>query len=875
MPLETITFTIGGANPQTKTAQVSVDPNTGVGTTSLSYTGTNGGTDIIQATMLASNGVSYVSNQTQVNWQATNGTLAVTPVTTLFYQGGRIYGDGGLTTPLGASHTGGTSLVYNQVSNGVPIVGFVSPDGNSGGYQLHPTAQIGQNAAGQFTSLISFSEALNGYNGNYQGSFVVAAAGNYTFYVLADDSWIMWINGATRVGGAFSGSAPPSPKAPSMSLMGYRLTGAAPVQLSDYVYVNFPAPGIYPFEMGHGEVSNQNGHSYLVCTYTPGLAQVPSQAGVTYGQDIRPVGSIATAPPVGATPTGVLQLTPTGGAGNLKISGNTITLNLNVVGVPYATKPYVPLLEGTLGKLYVYNDPSNPVFTFPTYNGNNVDKPSAAGSVFKLAGDNSSYQGRLGVSYDGSNFLLSYNGSSFDSHVDSTQLTVQDGDVAWFNSVTKSYDVFSPTATGGGDIYPIEVDYMVMPSVSSVTPSATAANGASAQFVVTLNKPMSPQQQGAKNTGNTVHANASMTGGATVTNVAGNIDANGWLTGWTITATMPTLTTNATSAITLTVSGTLTYLSGDTFTTGTVSYLNGQVGTVTLVGQTFIAPVPYSFSVSPKSGAAPNYAVSGNIALDAIVYTNTTSVPTITFVARSTGTTSQFTLGIGAPGTVTSGIVNGQTVYFHPAQLSAFDSSALDVSPGDQIGYIAVDSVSGLSVTYWDSSTYSNNAGVGGGGGGCPALEMFVQEDLQVEQAMVGTLLDCLEDNLTDINQYPIEWNSWSEEECIHFIAENGAEVIVSVSTPVLTREALEMAAQGVVPGELIPNHANTIPAGYHVLTDVGNGVEWSMLTDTMNIGVRKVARLYVGGRNFAAGVDAKKRIFTHNNVAAPVDNVK
>jgi hypothetical protein len=874
MPVETITFTIGGANPQTRTVQVTVDPITGVGSTSLTYGGTNGGTDVISAALHSVNGQSFSSNSTQVNWQATNGAIGVSPVTSVFYQGGQVYGDQGLVTIIGGPHTGGTSVVYNQVTNGTPITGFVSPDGNTGAYQLHPTALIGQNAAGQFTSLMSFSETFGAYNGNYQGSFVVSAAGTYTFYFLVDDSWIMWINGATRISGAFSGSTPPAPKAAGMSLMGYRLTGAAPIELSDYVVVSFPAPGVYPFEIGHGEKSNQNGHSYLVCTYTPGNGQAPTQPGVTYGQDIRPVSALVTVPPAGATPTGVLRLTPTGGSTNLKMVGDTITLNLNVSGITYATKPYIPILEGTQGKLYIYNDPTNPTFTFPTYNAQPIDKTTAAAQVFKVSGNNSSYQGRIGVSYDGSNFLLSYNGAALDAHVDKTQLTLQDNDVAWFNSVTKTYDLFVPSTSGGGDMYPIEVDYMVVPTVASLTPSSLPANGASQQFVVALNKPMSPQQQGAKNTGNTVHAAASMTGGATVTNVTPNIDGDGWLTGWTITATLPALSTNTTAALSMTVNGTLTYLSNDIFVTNTVTYITGQVGTITLVGQTFLPPVAYSFNLTPKTGAAPNYVTSANVTITGVVYTTTPDTVAMNFIGRPSGTSNQFTLGAGTLNSQSTGTINGQTVYLYTFSLT-YDSTNLDVSPGDQIGFIATDATSGLSVTYWDSSSYSNNGGTSGGGGGCPALDMFVHEGLQVEQVVEGVLLDCLEEDLHSVNQYPVEWNNFSEEECIHFTAENGAEVIVSVSTPVLTREALDMAAQGVVPGELIPNHAHQIIAGYHVLTDVGNGVEWSRLTEAVNIGVRKVARLYVGGRNFAAGVDAKKRIFTHNNVAAPVDNVK
>jgi hypothetical protein len=116
----------------------------------------------------------------------------------------------------------------------------------------------------------------------------------------------------------------------------------------------------------------------------------------------------------------------------------------------------------------------------------------------------------------------------------------------------------------------------------------------------------------------------------------------------------------------------------------------------------------------------------------------------------------------------------------------------------------------------------------------------------------------------TGTEKRQIEWHSFSVEICYRLVAENGAEIVVSGSTPVLTREALEALESGIPAGEL-PALASQIRAGMHVITDIGDGLEWSRLSETALEGMRQVARLYCGGRNFAAGMSPGKYIFTHN----------
>lgn len=145
----------------------------------------------------------------------------------------------------------------------------------------------------------------------------------------------------------------------------------------------------------------------------------------------------------------------------------------------------------------------------------------------------------------------------------------------------------------------------------------------------------------------------------------------------------------------------------------------------------------------------------------------------------------------------------------------------------------------------------------GGGGGGadpsCPAVEMYVDESTQAGNCTVGHKLTCLNDLMSDTEQHAIEWMRVARADCIRYRTANGAERIDSESTPVPTLEGDATFALELKPG-------------MHVMTDVGNGLEWSELVEVETVGTRPVVRLFCGGRNFAAGTVPGKVIFSHNN---------
>jgi hypothetical protein len=899
MPLETVTVTIqpGSANPQTKQVVINVDPNTGAGSGSISFSGINGGLDSIKATATIA-GTSYSSNLAEVGWQGTNGAMSLinnVAIEKHASQGGHSNWNGTTSGAL-IQLANKNSIIVNQPINNFPIAGIVSDDGLSGQFRHHPPMLDDVKSDG--TALTTNGSALGWgqpFDGGdhttlFIGEVVIASPGVYTFYVLADDSWALYMPNVTRVGGTFvinggnanmptdaNGVRPTglnaaaanglNPGAGAWPAMGMRNNAANSIQATDFVWINFPAAGIYPFMFSW--VNDGDATAYFQPTWQQGQGAVPTvteSAGGRFGAVLKPVA--LQSPPPATVPAGNLQLGIQGG--NLLIAGQSVTLTVSVNGIHYVTKPYIPILEGQTGKIYIYNDPSNPVFTFQTYNGQPVDPTAAAAAAFGLSGDNGSWQGRLSIKWvpSDSAFELTYNGNTFDAHVATTQLQITTDDIAWYNSVTKTFDTFVPGLSGGGNFAQIEIDYMVKPVVSSVSPLTVTADGAQHQFTVSFDRPFSPQQQGANNTGNAINTPVFTFPGGTVGTPTPILDSQGWLTGYTVPITVPTSSSNSSVALGMTLSGTLTRLVGDTFTTGSVTYVpTGTIATIQLTGVAFTAPTVTTITVSPTTGAAPSFTVIDG---DTETLTATVTSPfnnniTCTFFAQNHGTSSRINLGNG---TLTNTVLSGG-LYFKTFTLSSVTSSWFTTN---DIGAQATDTVSNLSSNvFFDSSTYTvftPGGGGGGGGTGCPGLEMFVSEHLQVLDCKIGYTLACLSDDMAHymdgVEMRNIESLSTSTQPCIHFIAANGAAVVVSESTPIPTREILDQIADGA-PIETIPALARDIRVGMYVITDVGNGLEWSCLTDVNHVGMRVVAKLSVGGRNFAAGVQPGKYIFTHN----------
>jgi hypothetical protein len=151
------------------------------------------------------------------------------------------------------------------------------------------------------------------------------------------------------------------------------------------------------------------------------------------------------------------------------------------------------------------------------------------------------------------------------------------------------------------------------------------------------------------------------------------------------------------------------------------------------------------------------------------------------------------------------------------------------------------------------------SGGTGGSGGtvkpppGCPALEMYVNDEMRVANLEVGSPLDC-----TD-GEHAVEAMNISHQPCTRLWTDAGHELITSDSTPFNLPDGSQRFAPDM--------------AGALVLTDTGHGTatQW-MQCHTESVQARLVNRIHAGDRIFAAGTTAHARIYSHNYKAISIN---
>lgn len=501
---ENVVFTVGGQNPQTRTIQVpfSIDPVTGIGTASASftYTGTNSGVDTVTAALPS---FSFTSNAATVAWQSCPSLISAGNVISVgVFHNGQSLGFN-VSAPVPFDYTLTVQSLYFNTSKFFNIPGFGQDLG-------HQQPGLFQNITPQGTYAGPPETVLQNANGSikdggntvfkmvWQGSFVVQQPGNYNIQMSVDDSCIICIgNGATLVSGniynPYGQTTGPFTGYPVlMAANSSKANNAAQSPNPESSIINFPTAGIYPFEIDYNNFEG------------PGAELDISFNGQTI---IIPVALLAV--PAQPDPgNGNLLLTPTGGAGNLLIQGQQVTLSLALQNVQFQTQSLIPILEGNVGQIYIYNNPLSPVFSFLSYYGATPDGPSAAVADFVLVGDNIAWQGQMSLRWDSTvnKFKLSYNGSQsladnqlFAPNVQFTTLTVTQDDIAWFNGSSASYDTFQATSAGGGKLANIPLYYLLNPnypasSAVQVSPATVIADGTPKTFTVSLARPLPPLQ---------------------------------------------------------------------------------------------------------------------------------------------------------------------------------------------------------------------------------------------------------------------------------------------------------------------------------------------------------------------------------------------
>jgi len=675
MPIETVNLVVTGPNPRTIPVNINVGLTTGTGTASALYQGGAAGEDTISPNGTLSNGLVIGpgnSNVVYVAWQLSTGNLP-----------GHISQTPGGDWYINGSNPGGT----NVHGSGSPAIVFVY-DFN---LNIPPSATIlGVEALINSTNNYNVMEAALGTT--FNNGTGITLLGSWKTFTGGPSNQNYLLGSPTDLWGNTTSTLTPA----VMNVNGPTLTPPGEFSL------------MVKFVSGTGY-----GDTYLTFKWIKVWYSVPT---VALGSN--------------------LQLSVSNG--NFQPTGSVVQLTVGLSGIVYTTKTYIPILEGTVGKLYAYSDPSSNVYNFQAglspleFNSQPIGATAALGSVFQVTGSNSSWQGRVAIAYDPAPtggrtingatgaYELQYNGSVFDPHVDITTLTLQADDIAWYNSVNNAFDVFVPTLTNGGTFNQIELDYMVNPTLDAaapyvaVSPTSFTADGNPHVVTITLPKPMSPQQQGVHSTGNVVNTPTVTFSNGTVSTPTPVLDGSGWLTGWTVTVTPVVSSSNISASLGFTLTGTLTYFSGDSFITGgAVTYVPTQAIPITLVGSGYVAPTISAFLVVPATGEAPSYYVAPSTSetLRATVTNPQNDATTCAFYAQQHGTSNRIMLGMGS-------LINSYAsggLYYKEFQLVSSDTSWYSVN---DLGAQATDTVSVLqSNLYFDSSTYTVGTPPSGGGG--------------------------------------------------------------------------------------------------------------------------------------------------------------
>lgn len=147
----------------------------------------------------------------------------------------------------------------------------------------------------------------------------------------------------------------------------------------------------------------------------------------------------------------------------------------------------------------------------------------------------------------------------------------------------------------------------------------------------------------------------------------------------------------------------------------------------------------------------------------------------------------------------------------------------------------------------------------GGGGGGptppeewCVSVEMFLTQEYKAIDSKAGLLIDVL-GGPDHYQKYGIESVEFSEVECVQLVTISGAELICSTTTPLTLKDGSTI----LVPESL----------GEEAAVVIDEVLSWEPIISVQHVGIHQVAHIHVGGRTYAAGKNAEKRIFTHNPI--------
>ena len=314
--------------------------------------------------------------------------------------------------------------------------------------------------------------------------------------------------------------------------------------------------------------------------------------------------------------------------------------------------PYIPLLEGYSGYVYLTNSTTVAGIVYATGANQSATQPLALqNNVIGFSKALGSGQGRLQIAYDSvsDTTQLQYIGGSpttpftWDpAMADNFPVSIALTDIAYINS-SNQYDLYTfiPPASGangpgsGGSQFTFDVWALCQPQVASISPTSIIADGTTRIITVSLVRRLHSSQSPT--------FSPSITGsGVTLGTPIPITNANGQITGWSMTATAIAAQPSSSQIITFAITENATYLSGDTIVTQALTYPS-STQTLAIVSEVSSA-IPIATTAATLVGGSGTDATHG--------------VVTATSGVIAGGLTAQITLTSGTLSDLTPAPVN-------------------------------------------------------------------------------------------------------------------------------------------------------------------------------------------------------------------------
>jgi len=117
----------------------------------------------------------------------------------------------------------------------------------------------------------------------------------------------------------------------------------------------------------------------------------------------------------------------------------------------------------------------------------------------------------------------------------------------------------------------------------------------------------------------------------------------------------------------------------------------------------------------------------------------------------------------------------------------------------------------------------------------------------------INDLMECWDFNLENpgVEYAPANKVAFGEEASTMLVTKTGVQIIQSNSTPMTVRDGRVVLTPGML--------------GEEVVVKRGNDLVWEPITQTFDMGVRRVVKISLHDRMYFAGMDPKATIATHN----------